>query len=150
MLETHHSVLAKQHCHLCQRRTRTRSQRTKGARCEVAVGPPHTAPPPSLCTLRCVPYRADTLTASTPFASPITNLKEVGALQLDRPEFEPWSRWGNHSASAGLCSPVSKPWLCHLLPGINLEVKAGVKNQCMFLGAALLHECVWPLLPWLP
>lgn len=150
MLETHHSVLAKQHCHLCQRRTRTRSQRTKGARCEVAVGPPHTAPPPSLCTLRCVPYRADTLTASTPFASPIANLKEEGALQLDRPEFEPWSCWGNHPASAGLCSTVSKPWLCHLLPGINLEVKAGLKNQCMFLGAALLHECVWPLLLWLP
>lgn len=124
-------------CHLCQGRPHPRERKEPGCE-EAAVGPPNTAPSPNLCTLRHVPYRADTLTASTPFASPIANLKEEGALQLGRLEFEPWSCWGNHPASAGLCSTISKPWLCHLLPGINLKVKGAgeVKNQCM-LGQVL-------------
>lgn len=155
MLETHYSVLAKQLCHLCSTSTCAKAgpdpRERKEPKYEAAVGPPNTAPPPSLWMLRHVPYRADTLTASTPFASPIANLKEEGALQLDRLEFEPWSCWGNHPASAGLCSTISKLWLFHLLPGINLKVKVcvgggGEEPVYVGAGAVLLHECLWSLL----
>lgn len=75
---------------------------------EVAVSPQNTAPPPSLGMLQYIPCRADTLAASTPFASHITNIKAEGYLQLDRCELKISSCWGNHSASTGLCNSISK------------------------------------------